>query len=530
MKVMSQTEVADLPSAGQALGPFAAPARLFASRRPFRRGTEGVLRAVDFDAFSLETETPPAEGAAFRLRFQAPAELAGVYQGIFVELDAVAERVKALERRGKYEVKARADQPVEALVDRAIAAHQRRVLFLITLTMGGMLWLKWNSLRFFWYTPGLYLYSLVIASYFVSRFYFAARHRAPPMTGYEPTVSVVISVRNEEDAIERTIRSALDADYPPEKREVIVVDDGSSDRTLEILKDLEKRLPALKVVSIPPSGKRFGMAEGVQKARHEIVLFMDSDTRMRPDAMRRIVCGFEDPSLGAAAGLAEVENAGVNALTGLQEIRYFLSFRIMKTAESYFGAVTCCPGCLSAYRREYVLRVLKPWLDQRFLGARATFGDDRSLTNFILRRYRVIYNDKAVCTTLVPETWKRYLIQQVRWKKSWLRETLIAASFMIKKHPVAAISFYAGTLCSLLSPLMVFRAVFWELTDQSSIFVYYVLGVILMGVFQSLYFLKYRPSSRWLLGMLMMASQVVLMGPQTYYAVLTMRKNHWGTR
>ena len=211
-------------------------------------------------------------------------------------------------------------------------------------------------------------------------------------------------------------------------------------------------------------------------------------------------------------------------------MRYYLSFKMMKAAESVFGAVTCCPGCLSAYRREYLVKVLPAWLNQRFLGAQATFGDDRSLTNYILRDYRVIYNDLAIASTMVPETWKRYMTQQVRWKKSWLRETLIAGRFMWKKHPVAALSFYISAVCSLMSPLMVFRALFWEVSKTDSIFMYYTLGLILIGMLQCLYFLMKRPNGRWLLGMLMVASQIVLMGPQTYYAMFTMRRNHWGTR
>ena len=199
------------------------------------------------------------------------------------------------------------------------------------------------------------------------------------------------------------------------------------------------------------------MAEGVLKASGEIIVFVDSDTFLFPDSLRHIVCGFEDPTLGASAGYTEVENADTNALTGLQEVRYFVSYRLLKASESIFGCVTCCPGCLSAYRRQYVMEFLNAWLNQKFLGAPATFGDDRSLTNFILRKYRVIYNDHAVASTLVPETWGHYMRQQVRWKKSWLRETWIASRFMYKKHPIAALSFYAASLFSLLSPLMAAR-------------------------------------------------------------------------
>src|SRR5581483_12264815 len=229
-------------------------------------------------------------------------------------------------------------------------------------------------------------------------------------------------------------------------------------------------------------------------------------------------------------GMSEVANARVNVLTGLQEVRYHLSYRLMKAAESVFGTVSCCPGCLSAYRREYLMRVLDPWLNQRFLGAKATFGDDRSLTNHILRDYVVLYNERAAASTLVPETWTRYMRQQVRWKKSWLRETLIAGRFMWRKHPVGAASFYLAAVASLASPLMVVRAFGIAFFRPDGLLLYYITGLMLLGLSQCLFVYLFRPSTNWLLGMVLVAAQVVLMGPQTYYAILTMRKNHWGTR
>jgi hyaluronan synthase len=193
--------------------------------------------------------------------------------------------------------------------------------------------------------------------------------------------------------------------------------------------------------------------------------------------------------------------------------------------------VTCCPGCLSAYLREYLLEVIDPSLNQTFLGAPATFGDDRSLTNYILKDYRIIYNETAIAMTIVPETWKKYLTQQVRWKKSWLRETMRAAVFMRGKHPLGALSFYVTSLCSVLSPLMCVKLFFFTLAYREAGLYVYFSGLILIGLLQCLYVLQKRPHSRWLLGgMFMVLAQILIMGPQTYYAIFTMRKNHWGTR
>src|SRR6185503_6194363 len=108
-------------------------------------------------------------------------------------------------------------------------------------------------------------------------------------------------------------------------------------------------------------------------------------------------------------------------------------------------SVTCCSGCCSAYRKSYVDPILDEWRTQKFLGAQCTYGDDRSLTNFLLRQgYRTIYAPEALSQTIVPDTWSKFLKQQLRWKKSWTRESLIAAMFMWKRHPLAAISFFLG--------------------------------------------------------------------------------------
>ncbi len=495
-------------------------------------GLKGAVRDYDSEGLCLETTEAPPVGKSVRVHFKLPRSMSWQYRGMECKLPARVRGVRAAATRPEtpYDVILEWEAPLEQLVAKATAAHERIVGALVVGLIVSLLYFNVRTLAYFWYSPFIYIYTVLIAAYFLSRFLFASMHVNPPLRDYTPSLTIVISVRNEEDAIARTIDTCYAADYPPDKREVIVVNDGSTDRTGEVLLGCAQKHPELRVFTLPPSGKRHGMATGIRNAKGELIVFVDSDTFLFNDALRQIVSGFEDPSLGASAGHAEVENADVNWLTGLQDVRYYLSFKLMKTAESVFGLVTCCPGCLSAYRKEYLLKILDPWLNQMFLGAPATFGDDRSLTNYILRDYRVIYNEKAICTTLVPETWKRYLTQQVRWKKSWLRETLRVACYIHKKHPLGAVSFYVTSICSVLSPLMVVKMLFFLLTGRQIGILYYTVGLVLITLLQSLYVLGKRPTSRWLLGFLMVAAQVIIMGPQTYYAILTMRKNHWGTR
>lgn len=490
------------------------------------------IRDFHDEAACMKSTKSVAVGRRLRVRLKIPGSVSRFYRGLPCEVTARVVSVRPVESAGErsFAVIVRWERPLSRSVHSIVRSYRLRMGTLVGLGLALIVWTSVHRASFFWYDPILYTYSLAMVAFLLSRFLFASFHKTPPMTSYLPSVSVVISVRNEENNIAHGVSTFFETDYPAGLREIVVVDDGSSDRTPEVLRQLQLRYPALKVFTIPPSGKRRGMAEGVLQVKGEIVVFMDSDTFLAPDALREIVCGFEDRSLGAVSGYTGVGNADKNALTGLQEIRYFVSFQLLKTSESLFGCVTCCPGCLSAYRREYLLEVLDPWLKQTFMGARATFGDDRSLTNFILRKYRVTYNELAIAYTMVPETWGHYLRQQCRWKKSWLRETFLACRFMFKKHPIAAISFYSASAFSLLSPAMSFRVAYLGYSTHDGLLTYYLVGLAFVGLIQSLFFLYRRPNPHWLLGIYWMATSLLITGPQTYYALLTLRKNHWGTR
>lgn len=496
----------------------------------------GVAESYSAEGLRVQSETRLEPGTRVAVRFNLPDALAETSQGLRCEFVGTVTRLEESSaapagRDLPYGLYLRWDADPESLVENSLPRRRRNALFGLSLLLLIMLWYKWVNIHFFWYYPLLHSYSLIIGTFFLSRFIIAHFNRAPEPTDYEPSVSIVIAVRNEVKYIGRTIEGCFNSLYPPEKLEVICVNDGSDDGTPEVIARMKEKHPRLKTHTLPPSGKRLAMATGVWDARGEIVVVVDSDTFLHPLAIRRIVCGFEDPTLGASAGHTDVENGDKNTLTRMQEIRYQVGYKLMKAAESTFSVVSCCPGCLSAYRRAYLLPVLEPWLNQRFLGAKATFGDDRSLTNRILKNYRIIYNDRALCTTLAPDTWPQFMRQQVRWKKSWLRETLIASLFIIRKHPIGAISFWAAAMCSTASPFVFYRAVCLELFDPASVFTYYLLGFITVGMAQCLFFVWNNPThKRWLLGMYMMIIQLALTGPQTYYALLTMRKNHWGTR
>ena len=192
-----------------------------------------------------------------------------------------------------------------------------------------------------------------------------------------------------------------------------------------------------------------------------MIVFIDSDSRVARNAIRRIAQYFVYPEVGAVSGIVDVDNKKVNILTKMQTVRYFVAFDVVKAAEARFGAVTCCSGAFSAYRREAAEQVLSEWLAQSFLGTKSTYGDDRSLTNHVIKyRWSVLYAPDARAKTMVPETMKQFLRQQLRWKKSWIRESLAASKFMWKGHPINSALFYSSIFLTFMAPHVILRVIF----------------------------------------------------------------------
>jgi hyaluronan synthase len=382
------------------------------------------------------------------------------------------------------------------------------------------------------------VYSILIGGYILSRFLLAYFHKSMPFNPtYEPTVTFVVPAKNEGDNIYETLNKFWQVNYPLEKVEVIAINDGSTDKTYgEMLRAKatceEKGIRRVEVVDWKVNrGKREGMAEGVKRAQNQIIIFIDSDSFIHPECVKHLVKYFNDPRIGAVSGHTDVYNRNVNMLTKMQSLRYYVAFTIYKAAESIFGSVTCCPGCCSAYRKSYLDPVIDTWLHQKFLGSQCTFGDDRSLTNFIIRQYDAVYSPEALAYTVVPETFRQYVKQQQRWKKSWIRETFIACFFMWKKNPIAAISFYSYMFLAFSAPVVFFRAIFYQpLFVTHDWPVMYLFGLAIMLILHGIYYRNHVKDSPWFLPAITFWFYTVMLMWQLPWAMITMRDSRWGTR
>jgi hyaluronan synthase len=289
---------------------------------------------------------------------------------------------------------------------------------------------------------------------------------------------------------------------------------------------------SLKIISFPKNlGKREAMAEGVLISTGDIIVFVDSDSFLKKHSLKDIVEHFMiDKKIGAVSGNSFVHNAEVNTLTKMQSARYGVSFDIFKAAESVFGTVTCCPGCFSAYRKQAILDVLERWRNQTFLGTRSTFGDDRSLTNFVLRTWKVIYCRKATASTIAPENYRQFFKQQLRWKKSWVREGANAGSFIWKKNPIASISFYINLIIPIFGPVIVVKVFVFDLLFNQKSPLMFISGVFVMSLLFGIYYYFIYQNKYWWYTSFFTLMYTFILVWQMPYALLKLNDTRWGTR
>ena len=415
-------------------------------------------------------------------------------------------------------------------------------LAMITLII---LLMRAESVIYFKFNRWLYLYSIIAATFLLTRYLFAMFYRPVPIDpDYTPGVTIVVPCFDEEAWIQRTIHSCINQDYPVDKLEVIVVDDCSNDRSAERVQQMIAELKAadtsdhayrvserIRFLQQPTNmGKRDAMARGAKEAKHELLVFVDSDSFLDPFAIRNIVQPFKDKEMGGVSGRTDVANTYTNALTKMQAVRYSIAFRVMKAAEGFFDAATCLSGPLSCYRKDLVLKYMDAWLNQRFLGQKATFGDDRSMTNFILRHNRTTYQDSAVCMTIVPRSYQVFLRQQMRWKRSWLRESLIASRFMWKKEPFMSLGFYMGVLVPIAAPIIVLYNLFYVPIMYRVYPTSFLIGMLMMALLMSMAQLLIRRSTTWLYAMWFCIYYEAVLLWQMPVAWVTFWKTTWGTR
>ncbi len=234
------------------------------------------------------------------------------------------------------------------------------------------------------------------------------RKRTLPPGEFAPQVAVLVPAYNEETVIVRTVRSVLRSDYPHLR--VIVIDDGSTDRTYDVVREAYRKEIAsgrVTVMTKRNAGKAEALNYAIEQIDEAFYVGIDADTVIAGDAISRLVGHFADARVGAVAGNAKVGNR-VNLWTRWQALEYITSQNFERRALDLFNVVTVVPGAIGAWRTEAVRRGGCYPIN--------TVAEDADLTmNLLEQNYKVIYEDRALAFTEAPVTARGLMRQRFRW-------------------------------------------------------------------------------------------------------------------
>lgn len=267
-----------------------------------------------------------------------------------------------------------------------------------------------------------------------------ARYRPTVDVGDDrlPMLTVVVPAFNEGRQVLLTLRSLAASRYPKGRLQVVAVDDGSTDDTWHWIEVGAEENPHLVTpVRCPKNGgKRQALLEGFARATGEVIITVDSDSEVLRDTLRLMVGPLvDDPNCGAVAGNVRVLNREGGAIPRMLEAAFTSAFDFIRAAESEAGGVMCCPGALSAWRRSIIDDVKGEWSQQTFFGYAATIGEDRALTNLVLRSgYTVRYQADAIVLTQVPVTTRVLCKMLLRWGRSNVRESIVLGRFLFRSQ------------------------------------------------------------------------------------------------
>jgi poly-beta-1,6-N-acetyl-D-glucosamine synthase len=264
-------------------------------------------------------------------------------------------------------------------------------------------------------------------------------------TGAQPAVTIIVPVHDEEAVIESALRSLLALEY--DAFHVLVVDDGSTDRTLARARAFEGRYGAtsVRVVSKANGGKASALNTGIALARTPFVLCMDGDSRLDPATLRHALPHFADARVGAVAGNVKVVNRN-NVWTRLQALEYIEGLNLARRAQGFLRVVNIVPGPIGIFRRDVLTRVGGYDTD--------TFAEDADLTLKILTAgWHIAYEERAIAWTEAPESLLDLIKQRYRWTRGILQA--------LRKHTAWLASPRAGLAIWLSLLVMMFEALIW---------------------------------------------------------------------
>ena len=277
----------------------------------------------------------------------------------------------------------------------------------------------------------------------------ARRYRPATSDPGELATTVIVPVYNEPEELFRRVLASVRANEPTE---LIAVVDGGDEHIAGVASEYCDR-----VLSLPKSGKRAAIEAGLTASDQatDVVIVLDSDTVWSAGALQEMLRPFADPRVGGVTPRQAIFDAESNPVRRLanwmEDIRYHLTV----PAQSVFGQVGCLAGRTIAYRRTAFEPAVERLVRQTVLGVPQHVGDDRVLTNELLRAgWRTVYQSSAVVETDAPSEWRTFWRQQLRWGRSSQRETLLSLGWLWRR-PVA----FASFVTDIVTPFALYAVV-----------------------------------------------------------------------
>jgi hyaluronan synthase len=287
----------------------------------------------------------------------------------------------------------------------------------------------------------VYVWALWIAKWLA-----ASRYRPWRGSPGQLTTSVIVPVFNEPEAVFRRALASVSANEPTE---LIAVVDGGDPDIVAVAYDYCDH-----VLRIPKSGKRAAIAAGLAAtdSSTDVVVVLDSDTVWEPGALQEMLRPFADPRVGGVTPRQAIFDSGTNAVRRFADWLEDLRYHLTVPAQSVFGQVGCLAGRTIAYRRQAFEPAAERLVRQTVFGVPLHVGDDRVLTNELLRNgWRTVYQSTALVTTDAPSDWRTFWKQQLRWGRSSQRETLLSLPWLWRR-PVA----FASFVTDIVTPFALF--------------------------------------------------------------------------
>ncbi len=338
-------------------------------------------------------------------------------------------------------------------------------------------------------------------SFFIYTFFRFLKYKAIPSVSNKelPSVTVIVPAYNEGKQVWATLKSLAESDYPEHKVQLLAIDDGSKDDTWKWMLEAKKELGDRVSICQQPKnmGKRHALYRGFNEGTGEIFVTVDSDSIVDKDTLRNLVSPFiVDENCGAVAGNIRVLNNKNALLPKMLDVSFALSFEFVRSSESTLNSVLCTPGALAAYRATAVFACLEDWINQTFMGQPSDIGEDRAMTNMILKQgFHVLFQRNAYAYTNVPERYQGLYKMFIRWGRSNVRENIQMSKFVFKnfrKGPKAGTrllffsQFSRIVLCYPFVLFMLFFVVTHPLLFLSSTLV----SILVLSTFPVLFYAK----------------------------------------